>query len=73
MTYDDSNNRGRRQYPSRDNSGALFTNSRKAGDGDPDFTGRVDVGGVEYWISAWGKTSKGGSAPARPFKYGARF
>jgi hypothetical protein len=42
------------------NRGALFTNKRRQRDSQPAFTGRLNVEGREYWISAWGKTSKAG-------------
>lgn len=42
------------------NRGALFTNKRKEKDTHPSFTGRLNVDGKEYWLSAWGKTSKAG-------------
>jgi uncharacterized protein (DUF736 family) len=42
------------------NSGALFKNDRKETDKHPDMRGSIDVGGVEYWISAWTKTPKAG-------------
>ena len=36
------------------NKGALFGNTRKrAGKKDPDLQGKLDINGVEYWISAW--------------------
>jgi uncharacterized protein (DUF736 family) len=41
-------------------SGALFRNDRKETDKHPDLRGSIDVGGVEYWISAWSKTPKAG-------------
>ena len=42
------------------NRGALFRNSRKEKDNHPDHQGSLNVGGVDYWISAWVKTSKAG-------------
>jgi hypothetical protein len=43
------------------NSGALFKNDKKDGtpetDKWPDYTGSLNVGGVEYWINGWIKTS----------------
>lgn len=45
MTYDNTN------------SGALFKNNRKSSSKQPDYNGSIDVGGVDYWISGWIKTS----------------
>ena len=41
------------------NSGALFKGDKKT-EKHPDYTGSIDVGGVDHWISAWIKTSKAG-------------
>lgn len=43
------------------NSGALFRNDRKETDKHPDYRGELNVGGVEYWVSAWLKTSGKGT------------
>jgi len=45
------------------NSGALFKNEKRAGkeDTDPDYTGKLDVAGTEYWLSAWLKKGKNGT------------
>lgn len=45
---------------SNENRGSLFTNDRKEQDNHPDFRGSLDVEGVDYWLSAWKKTSKDG-------------
>jgi len=42
------------------NRGALFRNDRKQQDTHPDHQGSINVGGVDYWLSAWVKTSKKG-------------
>lgn len=42
------------------NKGALFVNQKKNSANSPDFTGSLDVEGVEYWVSMWKKTSKAG-------------
>jgi hypothetical protein len=42
------------------NRGALFRNDRKEKDSHPDHQGTINVEGVEYWLSAWVKTSKKG-------------
>jgi len=48
MTYDNTN------------SGALFRNDKKS-EKHPDYRGDINVNGVDYWISAWLKTSKKGT------------
>lgn len=42
------------------NRGALFKNDRKETDNHPDYNGSINVGGVEYWLSAWIKEGKKG-------------
>lgn len=44
----------------RPDSGSLFRNDRKERDTHPDYKGSALVGGTDYWISAWIKTSKDG-------------
>lgn len=41
MTYDNTDR------------GVLFKNDRKNSDSQPDYKGSINVGGVEYWLSAW--------------------
>ena len=43
------------------NSGALFKNDDKTNERHPDYKGSLNVGGVEYWLSSWLKTSKAGA------------
>jgi uncharacterized protein (DUF736 family) len=43
------------------NRGALFKNERKESDRHPDYRGSINVGGTEYWLSAWLKTSAKGT------------
>ena len=45
----------------KDNSGVLFKNDKKEGEKDPDYKGNINVGGTEYWLNAWIKTSKAGA------------
>lgn len=41
--------------------GALFRNKKKQpGDKRPDYTGKINVGGADYFISGWLKQSQGG-------------
>jgi len=43
------------------NRGVLFTNDRKQQENHPDFKGNINVGGVDYWLSAWNKSGEKGS------------
>ena len=47
-------------YEQRDNSGSLFKNTDKQEPAHADYTGSIKVAGVEYWLNAWIKQSKGG-------------
>lgn len=48
-----------REYDNN-NSGALFVNDRKSSPNQPDYRGNADIEGVDYWVSAWVKsTGKG--------------
>ncbi len=42
------------------NRGVLFKNDRKETDNHPDYTGKLNVAGTEYWMSAWIKSGKSG-------------
>ena len=44
------------------NRGVLFVNNRKENENQPDYTGNINVDGVEYWLSGWKKKSKSGSS-----------
>lgn len=43
------------------NRGVLFPNDKKGNEKRPDFTGDLNVDGVEYRLSAWKKASKQGN------------
>lgn len=45
------------------NRGSIWKNDKKTTDNHPDFTGSLNVGGVEYWVSAW-KRKEGAAAKA---------
>lgn len=47
-------------YEQRDNSGSLFKNAEKEAPTHADYTGSIKIAGVEYWLNAWIKQSKGG-------------
>ena len=38
------------------NSGALFKNDKKATEQHPEYTGKITIEGVEYYLSAWVNT-----------------
>ena len=40
--------------------GAIFRNEKKESEKHPDMTGSLNVGGTEYYVSAWTKVSKKG-------------
>lgn len=42
------------------NRGALFINERKRNERSPDYTGRIDIDGTEYWLSGWKQKSRAG-------------
>ena len=48
------------KYETKDNSGSLFKNARKEKDTQPDYQGECKIAGVEYYMSAWLKTSESG-------------
>lgn len=43
------------------NTGIISKNDRKEKDTHPDIRGDLNVEGVDYWISGWGKKRKDGS------------
>lgn len=57
MTYDNTNR------------GAIWGNQRKEKDTHPDFTGSINVEGVEYFLDAWKrKPDAGENAPSLSFR-----
>ena len=53
---------------SNTNRGSIWKNEKKLTDNHPDFTGALNVEGVEYWVSAWKrKPDASPNAPALSF------
>jgi hypothetical protein len=51
------------------NRGTLGKNQRKEKDTHPEYAGKINVAGVDYWLSAWikeGPTGKFFSLSVRP-------
>ncbi len=46
------------------NRGSIWKNEKKETDSHPDFTGSLNVDGVDYWVSAWRR--KEGAAEKAP-------
>lgn len=47
-------------YQQKENTGTLFKNNRKEKETHPDYTGTINVDGVEKQLSAWVKEGKNG-------------
>lgn len=43
------------------NRGALFKNDKQGNESRPDYTGTLNVAGMEYKLSAWLKVGKSGA------------
>lgn len=56
---------------SNENRGAIWRNEKKEKDTHPDFTGSLNVGGVEYWVSAW-KRKEGAAAKAPALSFSVK-
>lgn len=55
------------------NRGAIWKNDKKESDKHPDFTGNLNVDGVDYWVSAWKRsTDAGDKAPVLRFSIRAK-
>jgi len=50
------------------NRGAIWKNDRKEIDTHPDFTGNLNVEGVEYWVNGW-KREAGANPKAPALKF----
>ena len=45
-------------FQQKPNRGSLFKNTEKSKEEDRDYTGSLNIDGVEYWLSGWIKTSE---------------
>jgi hypothetical protein len=45
----------------RTNSGALFKNDKQGVENRPDYRGKLNVNGTEFYISAWLKADRNGN------------
>lgn len=43
------------------NSGAFFVNDRKQKETHPDYTGKINVEGKDYYLKGWKKKAKSGT------------
>ena len=43
------------------NSGTFFVNDRKEKPNHPDYSGKINVEGKEYYLKGWKKTAKSGT------------
>jgi uncharacterized protein (DUF736 family) len=43
------------------NRGVLFKNDKEGNEKRPDYTGSINVGGQEFWLSAWIRESQKGA------------
>lgn len=51
------------------NRGAIWGNRKKETERHPDFTGSLNVEGVEYWVSAWKRRAdQSDKAPSLSFQ-----
>jgi hypothetical protein len=54
---------------SNENRGSIWPNKKKETEKHPDFTGSLNVGGHDYWVSAWKrKPDASPNAPSLSFQ-----
>jgi hypothetical protein len=55
------------------NRGSIWKNDKKETEKHPDFTGSLNVNGVEFWVSGWKrKADQSDKAPALSFSIKAK-
>jgi len=55
-------------YEMKENTGSLFKNEKATSENHPGYTGKVLIGGVMYWQSAWLKEANGKRYFSQSFK-----
>jgi hypothetical protein len=53
------------------NRGAIWGNKKKTKETHPDFTGSINVGGIEYWLDGW-KRPEGANVSQPSMKFSVR-
>jgi hypothetical protein len=48
-------------FQHKDGTGSLFPNQDKTGPNAPNAKGRARIGGQDFWVSAWTRTTKDGT------------
>lgn len=48
-------------FKQKENTASLFKNEKKTEEKQPDYKGKANIGGVEYFISGWINETKNGS------------
>ena len=62
-------------YEQKDGEGTLFQNDKQGNDKRPDYTGKINVNGTDYRLSAWireGQKGKFMSGSVEPFQQAGR-
>ena len=49
------------------NSGVLFKNDRKETENHPDYTGKINVNGDDFYLSAWINTAQKGEKEGKKY------
>lgn len=47
-------------FQQKPNQGALFKNDKQGVESRPDYNGKLNVDGKDYWVSGWVKDGKSG-------------
>ena len=61
------------RYQNKEGEGAVFLNTRKKNDKQPDWTGTFNWGGQDLELAMWERKSKNGNTPYLKFQVGPKF